>query len=173
MNAATTTPAQHERPRRFAGRFRATRVLRSGPDGETLRGVDTEDGSGVVIRTVLACDPAAAERVEEELGALLRLGATGLVHPVAAGRQGAVLYAVHRYVPGTTLEARLVPGGRRLDVADALTVARAVLGALAAAHAHGLLHGDVRPSNVVVAGSTVPGHPLEVATPGRLRRLPA
>ncbi|MDQ3898563.1 MAG: AAA family ATPase, partial [Actinomycetota bacterium] len=156
MNAAaTTSPSGHDRPRRFGARFRATRVLRAGPTGETLRGIDETDGSEVVIRTVLNPDPAAAARLEGELAALARLDATGLVRPVAAGRQGAVLYSVQPYAPGVTLEARLGLEAEPLRVADALAVGRGVLAALAEAHEHGVVHGDVRPSNIVVR--TTPG----------------
>ena len=164
MNAAATTPPSDEdRPRRFGDRFRATRLLRPGPGGETLRGIDAVDGSEVVIRTVVTPDPPAAARLEEELAALAAREGTDLVRPIATGRQGAVLYAVQPYVAGITLEAHLGLAAAPLDVADALTVGRGVLEALAAAHRLAFLHGDVRPSNVIVRAA--PGTTrLEAAT---------
>ncbi|HEX2048355.1 MAG TPA: protein kinase [Acidimicrobiales bacterium] len=155
--AATSSSPEQDRPRRLGDRFRATRVLRAGPGGETLRGIDTADGSEVVIRTVASPDPSAAARLEEELATLVGLEGTGLVLPIAAGRQGGVVYSVQPYVPGVTLEAHLGARAAPLEAADALTVGRGVLSALAEAHDHAVLHGDVRPSNVVVRA--VPGRP--------------
>ncbi|HEX2118006.1 MAG TPA: protein kinase, partial [Acidimicrobiales bacterium] len=148
--AATTSPSEQDRPRRFGDRYRATRVLKAGPTGETLRGIDTADGREVVIRTMASPDPGAAGRLEQELARLARLEGTGLVRPMAAGRQGGLLYCVLPYVPGITLEAHLGARAEPLPVEEALHVGRGVLGALAEAHEHGFLHRDVRPSNVVV-----------------------
>ncbi len=148
--SASHSQSGQEHPRRFGDRFRATRVLKSGPAGETLRGIDTVDGREVVIRTLTSSDDAAAARLERELLTLARLDGTELLRPVAGGRQGGVLYSVTPYVPGVTLESCLGDRAEPLSVVEALAVGRAVLGALADAHDHGLLHRDVRPSNIVV-----------------------
>ena len=148
--SATNMQSDHEKPRRFGDRFRATRVLKSGPTGETLRGIDGVDGREVVIRTMVNADPAAAARLELELAELSGLDATDLVRPIAGGRQGGVLYSVLPYLPGVTLEACLHDRTGPLNVVEALAVGRGVLRALADAHEHGFLHLDVRPSNIVV-----------------------
>jgi PAS domain S-box-containing protein len=152
VNASpTTTPSEHDRPRRFGARFRATRVLKAGSTGETLRGIDAVDGREVIIRTMTNPDAGAGARLEQELAALAPLDGTDLVRPIAGGRQGAVLYSVQPYVAGPTLEAHLAAGSGPLSVPEALAVGRGVLQALAEAHEHGFLHRDVRPSNVVVS----------------------
>jgi PAS domain S-box-containing protein len=157
VSASTTTPqSEPDQPRRFGGRFRATRVLRAGPAGETLRGIDASDGGEVVIRTMVGPDLAATARMEQELAALARLDGTDLVRPLAVGREGAVLYSVVPYVAGVTLEAHLDAIGRPLTVAETLAVGRGVLGALAEAHRCDWVHRDVRPSNVVVDVLTMP-----------------
>ncbi|HVL05787.1 MAG TPA: response regulator [Acidimicrobiales bacterium] len=146
----TTTPPEQGRPRRFGGRYRATRVLKPGAAGETLRGIDAVDGREVVIRTTTNADPAAAERVQAELDVLSILDGTDLVRPIEAGRQGGVLYWVQPYVPGVTLEGHLGSAAGRLSLREAVAVGRGVLATLAEAHERGVLHRDVRPSNVVV-----------------------
>jgi len=148
--SASHANSGHEQPRRFGDRFRATRVLKSGPAGETLRGIDTADGREVVIRTLTNSDDTAAAQLDRELLTLARLDGTSVVRPVAGGRQGGVLYGVTPYVPGVTLESCLGDRAEPLSVVEALTVGRGVLGALADAHDHGFLHRDVRPSNIVV-----------------------
>ncbi|MDQ4090729.1 MAG: AAA family ATPase, partial [Actinomycetota bacterium] len=149
----TTSPAEQDRPRRFADRFRATRVLKSGPGGETLRGIDASDGREVVIRTMVDADPWTADRFEHDLAGFARLDGTEVVRPVAAGRQGSVLYVVVPHVPGITLEAHLTARSEPITVAEGLVVGRGILLPLAEAHEHGFLHRDVRPSNVIVGGS--------------------
>lgn len=173
--SATTSPS--DQPRRFGKRFRATRVLKPGPAGETLRGIDASDGREVVIRTVVNPDPGAAARLERELAALACLEGTDLAHPIAAGREGPVLYSVAPYVPGMTLEAYLADLPRHLTVADALVVGQGILDGLPVAHEHGVLHRDVRPSNIVVeaapgqTGSAVHGATLVDFGATPLRRV--
>ena len=165
MNVTVTpSPAEPDQPRRFGDRFRATRVLKRSPAGETLRGIDAADGREVVIRTTTNPDATSMARVDQEMALLARLDGTQLVRPMAAGRQGGVLYSVLPYVPGVTLEAHLSTRHEPLPVADALTVGRGILAALAEAHRLGYLHRDVRPSNVVVRPANPTGGRLEAAT---------
>lgn len=58
-------------------------------------------------------------------------------------------------VRGETLEA-LLGRGHRLDGADALRLAMALADALAAIHERGLVHGDVKPANVMIRGDGEP-----------------
>ena len=58
------------------------------------------------------------------------------------------LYVVRPYVPGIPLRQRLLRGP--LDLPDALTLGRALFSALGQAHAHGVLHHDIRPVNLIV-----------------------
>ncbi|HTJ24169.1 MAG TPA: protein kinase [Gemmatimonadaceae bacterium] len=60
-------------------------------------------------------------------------------------------YYVMPYVPGESLRARLARDGR-LPLADALSVLRDVARALSFAHEHGVVHRDVKPENVLLAG---------------------
>jgi len=60
-------------------------------------------------------------------------------------------YYVMPYVPGESLRARLTRDGR-LALADALSILRDVARALEYAHEHGVVHRDVKPENVLLAG---------------------
>lgn len=62
-----------------------------------------------------------------------------------------------RYVPGTDLRAVLARDGP-LSPADAARITEQVAAALDAAHARGLVHRDVKPANVLVAGNDASGH---------------
>ena len=72
----------------------------------------------------------------------------------AAGEEDGHLYLVMRYVPGTDLQALLRREGRLAPERAARVVAQ-VADALDAAHASGLVHRDVKPANVLIAGPHV------------------
>jgi serine/threonine protein kinase len=67
-----------------------------------------------------------------------------------AGEEDGVLYIMMRLVEGTDLRALIAAEGR-LEPRRAARIVRQVGGALDAAHARGMLHRDVKPSNVLLA----------------------
>ncbi|MGK5632858.1 serine/threonine-protein kinase [Streptomyces sp. URMC 123] len=78
-----------------------------------------------------------------------------------AGETDGILYIAMRYVRGQDLRALLDRAGR-LSVADACRIAVQVASALDAAHAHELVHRDVKPGNILVAEGTDSDHPEHV-----------
>ena len=61
-----------------------------------------------------------------------------------------LLFVVTPLLRGETLRARADRAGGRLPVAELVTIADEVLGALGVAHAKGLVHGDLKPANIFV-----------------------
>ncbi|MEU2390825.1 serine/threonine-protein kinase [Streptomyces sp. NPDC007369] len=78
-----------------------------------------------------------------------------------AGETEGVLYIAMRYVSGLDMRALLDREGP-LPVATALRIASQVASALDAAHAHDLVHRDVKPGNILVAAGTDSDHPEHV-----------
>ncbi|MBV9124577.1 MAG: AAA family ATPase, partial [Planctomycetes bacterium] len=138
----------------FGGRFRALRLLKKGQGMETFLGRDLAQGSLVVIKaaSLPALAPGAQMRLEHEAEVLARAGNPHLPTVLDHGRQGDCFYLALPYVPGMTLEERLHQGP--LSVRDALTVGQALLTALEEAHRQGVLHRDVKPSNIIVDEGT-------------------
>jgi serine/threonine-protein kinase len=103
-----------------------------------------------LIRPEKAGDPATLERFEREVQATAALTHPNTVQVFDYGRaDDGTFYYVMEYLPGVTLD-RLVAAEGPLPPARAVRLLRQVCGALAEAHAAGLVHRDVKPGNIMV-----------------------
>ena len=64
------------------------------------------------------------------------------------GRSGDCWYCVRDYIHGRTLQSRLAEAA--LDVVETLAVGRCLLSAIQNLHSRGELHGNIKPSNLIV-----------------------
>ncbi len=104
-----------------------------------------------VMRPVLAEDPRALERFREEVKAVAKLGAhPNVVAAMHASEHEGRLYLVMEYVPGGDLQ-QLVAAEGPLDAPRAAAYLRQAAAGLQHAHAAGLVHRDVKPSNLLLA----------------------
>lgn len=134
------------------GRYRARSLLKQGRGIDTWLGEDVATGSPVVIKTVAASTVPGSivVQLEHESEVLSRLDSPFLAPLFEVGRNGELLCLVERFVEGETLAVWLARGP--LTVGSTLVVARCVLTALGEVHAQGVVHRDVKPSNVIVSG---------------------
>jgi Protein kinase domain len=130
------------------GRFRPLRPLGSGGSGSVWLARDETTGGEVALK-IVARDGKAALRAEREAAAAgrLRHPAAPRVHGI--GHDDDHVYLAHEYVPGRTLRDAIRGGA--VDDATAVEVAAQLLEVLAHAHARGIVHRDVKPSNVLLA----------------------
>jgi serine/threonine-protein kinase len=91
------------------------------------------------------------ERFRREMDIAASLSHPGIVPLIDSGHAGALLYYVMPFVEGESLHARL-ERERRLPLDDALRVAHDAAEALGYAHGRGILHRDVKPDNILLAG---------------------
>ncbi|MGI8605168.1 MAG: serine/threonine-protein kinase [Verrucomicrobiales bacterium] len=91
-----------------------------------------------------------AERFRREAQSMAHLHHTHIVTVYDFGETGTgLLYLVMEHVPGQTLCEKL-PGGP-LKTREAQEIARQLAGGLAHAHQHGVVHGDVKPANILMS----------------------
>ena len=114
-------------------------------------------GSELLVKVLpgelsLALDPARFER--ELLSLRDRLGDSNLVSPRGSGRAGAFVYHTRRFVEGTTLRSLLTRQGE-LPLHRAVEILRSVLSVLAHAHEKNVVHGDLKPENVLLTEGQV------------------
>jgi len=138
----------------FGERYRATGLLKKRHHGETLKAIDRQSGCEVVVTLVPArIVPAGARmRLEHESSVLRQLASPWAGRLLDVGMAGDCLYVARDFVPGASLQARLRRG--LLGLADALTVGRCLFSALEEMHGRGILHRDIRTSNIIVGEET-------------------
>jgi serine/threonine-protein kinase len=94
----------------------------------------------------VARDPSIVERFLREARAASSLEHPAVVAVLDVGRWNDGYYLVMEHLVGETLRQRLARGPLALE--EALAVVMPLLGALASAHAKGIVHRDIKPENV-------------------------
>jgi Protein kinase domain len=110
-----------------------------------------------VVAPECSSDPRFRRRFEQESRIAAALDHPNVVPVYASGEEDGRLYLVMRWVEGTDLHALIADSGP-LAPARAAEVVREVGAALSAAHSAGLVHRDVKPANVLIAGEDGSGH---------------
>ncbi|MCC7144663.1 MAG: protein kinase [Candidatus Eisenbacteria bacterium] len=133
-------------------RYRIDRVLGRGGMATVYLAQDLKHGRPVAIKVMDPRIGAAigAHRFLREIEIAARLNHPHILPLFDSGAAGEQLYYVMPYIAGESLRARLERESR-LPVKEAVRLARDVAGALAHAHARGLVHRDIKPENVLLA----------------------
>lgn len=135
----------------LAERFELLECIKRRPAGEAWRGVDRSDGSPVIVKLVPVAGMSSATRLRLEHEARVLSELDLAARPIAVGRDTSTMFLVQSFVAGVTLERLLLDGA--LAYGPALRVGIEVLKDLCAAHDRAVVHRDVKPANIMVAGS--------------------
>ncbi|MCO5165601.1 MAG: serine/threonine protein kinase [Planctomycetes bacterium] len=137
------------------GRCVLTDRIGAGGMGQVFRGRDEEAGRDVAVK-VLPADASDERRRRflREAQAAARVRHPHVVAVHDAGECGGALYLVMDLVDGQPLDALLAQGA--LEPRRAVEVVARLCDAVEALHAHGVLHRDLKPGNVLVDASGAP-----------------
>jgi hypothetical protein len=129
-------------------RYRPLRPLGSGGSGSVWLARDERTGLDVALK-IIAREGKSAARAEREAAAATHLRHPACLRAYGFGRDSRHVYIAYEFVPGRTYREALRDGGLGDD--DAIEACAQVCDGLAHAHAAGILHRDVKPSNVLLA----------------------
>ncbi|MDA3627231.1 protein kinase [Saccharopolyspora sp. WRP15-2] len=135
------------------GPYRVEGLIARGGMGEIMRAYDTRHDRVVALKLLaanLAADDEFRDRFKREAHAAGRLREPHVIPIHAYGEIDGRLYLDMRLVEGGDVGSLLGANGP-MRPADAVAILEQVAQALDAAHAEGLVHRDVKPSNILVA----------------------
>ena len=138
------------------GPYRIVEAIGAGGMGEVYRARDTRLERDVAVKILpahLADDEDGLARFERETKAVAALSHPNILTIYDVGRHQGVPFAVMELLEGETLRERLEKGS--LPLGKAVELALETTRGLAAAHAKGIIHRDVKPDNLFI---TSDGH---------------
>lgn len=126
--------------------------LAAGGMGVVYRATHRDTAEDVAVKILapsLAQDPEYVARFFREAGAAGQINHPNVVRVLESGEQDGNHFLVMEFVKGETLEEIMEREGR-LSLQRATQVVREIACGLAAAHAQGIIHRDVKPGNIIV-----------------------
>jgi WD40 repeat protein/tRNA A-37 threonylcarbamoyl transferase component Bud32 len=156
LETDTTTDPEHGAPQKL-GRFELLEVVGRGAFGTVYKARDPELDRTVAVKVPRAGNLAGPQELDRFLrearsAAQLRHPAIVTVHEV--GQRDGLPYLVSDFVPGVTLADQL--SARRPGFREAAELVAAVADALQYAHEQGVVHRDVKPSNIMLGADGRP-----------------
>ena len=149
--------------RRIAG-YRLEREIGRGGMAVVYQAEDLRLGRSVAVKVLapeLARNDVFRKRFEHESRIAASIDHPHIVPVFEAGEAEGVLFIAMRYVRGRDLRALLDREGP-LTLAQTVRIGGQLASALDAAHAHDLVHRDVKPGNILIAEGTDSEHPEHV-----------
>ena len=135
----------------LVGRYRLERPIGAGGMGRVWAAHDTRLGRDVALK-VQQFDPAgdrvAFERFQREAQSAAALQHPNVVTIFDSGTDGDTAFLVMELLPGPTLEAYVAERGP-LSEREAVALAAAIASGLSAAHRAGVVHRDIKPTNLM------------------------
>ncbi len=144
------------------GKYQVFEEIGRGGMGVVYRGHDTALDRAIAVKVLpahFAGDAAVVERFRREARAMAALHHPNVVPVHTVGRVGALHYFVMKFIVGRSLAAalcdRLADRAPPMSVAEVAEVLIQVCAGLEHAHAHGLIHRDVKPGNIMLGDDGV------------------
>ncbi|MGE5358690.1 MAG: protein kinase domain-containing protein [Bacteroidales bacterium] len=135
----------------FAGRYRIVRTVGHGGMGVVYQAEDIRLKRFVALKFLgasLSARPEARARFLREAQAAAALDDPHVCTLYEAGEDQGHAYLAMAFIDGPTLKDRIASGP--LDINQVVTIAKDIAAGLAAAHARGIVHRDIKPGNVLL-----------------------
>ncbi|MGA8539851.1 MAG: protein kinase [Terriglobales bacterium] len=135
------------------GHYRIVEKIGAGGMGEVYRAHDQHLDRDVAIKVLAAgtlSDQSARRHFRKEALALSKLNHPNIATIYDFDTQDAIDFLVMEYIPGITLSEKLA--GRALPEKDVIALGTQMAEGLAAAHAEGVVHRDLKPGNLRLTG---------------------
>lgn len=139
------------------GRYVILEKVGAGGMADVYRARDNETGEEVAVKQMhadLLNDPEFVRRFEREAAAQSMLNHQNIVRTLGHGQDGDVPYIVMEYVEGITLKD-FIKNRAPIEQKMLTRIARQILAALGHAHAHGVVHRDIKPQNVLMGRGNI------------------
>lgn len=146
------SPSSHPEMLGRIGRYDIESMLGAGGMGIVYRGFDTQLHRAVAIKVLsptLAFHGSARQRFAKEAQAAAAIVHEDVVPIYDVQTQREIPFLVMRFIPGESLQAR-IDGHGALELIQILRIGKQLMAGLAAAHAQGLIHRDVKPANILL-----------------------
>jgi len=141
----------------YLGEYQLESLLGQGGMARVYRGIEPQSRRIAAVKVIEASfqdDLDYRARFEREAKAIARLHHPNIVKLYRYGEINNVIYIAMQYVPGADLASVMDAchaEGHWLNLADVCHLAQQMASALDYAHAQGIIHRDVKPSNVLVS----------------------
>ena len=144
---------QEQVQRALGDAYLLERELGGGGMSRVFLALERSLGRRVVVKVLLPELAAGVnvERFRREILLAAQLQHPHIVPLLSAGETEGLPYFIMPYVTGESLRTRVAREGE-FPIADTVRILRDVVSALAYAHAHGVVHRDVKPDNVLLSG---------------------
>ena len=139
-------------------RYRILEPIGTGGSSQVYLAQDTALGREVAVKVLdpqASADSTLRKLFVKEARALAQLSHPNIVAVFDVGEVDGLPFIVMEYVPGLSLKQRIERSGA-LPLADAVRLTDGIANGLAFAHSRGIIHADMKPSNVLLDQNDVP-----------------
>lgn len=142
----------------LANRYRIDRVIGRGGMGTVYRAHDEVLGETIAIKLlrpdIVVADDRARDALRDELRLARQITHRNVVRTHDIGDSDGIPFLTMEYVEGASLHAVIRSRGK-LPVSAVLSLARQLMRAQSAAHEVHIVHGDIKPSNILIGPNGV------------------